>query len=413
MKILHLSTYDTGGAYTAAQRINHALQKHGLDSTHLVGLKNNASSAVIPFLKPEPEGLNKLKQKGIRIANELKIAKKSNRLNHDFLKNKPKGFEMFTSPFSNLNPENHPLVKKADIIHLHWVAEFVDYENFFKNIDKPIVWTIHDMNSFTGGCHYSMDCEQYNQACSACPQLAMPNVAPNFLSLKIKGISQAKKLHFVGPSKWLMNISKSSKVASRFQHHHIKNPCDSNVFKPINKVACKEVLGFPKDKILITYITPNIENKRKGFDFLVDLIKAFNNNDRLHFCCVGNTSETLPVHNFGHVTDEILMAQIYNATDLFLMPSLADNLPNVLIESILCGTPALSFNVGGIPEIIKHGQNGILCDISIESLIAELNNFLNQKYLFDTLKISSEANLEYDMKKIAIQYETLYQEIII
>ena len=412
MKIVHLSTYDTGGATTAAQRINRALQKNGVYSTHLVGLKNNASSAVTKFVQPDPIGLDKLKQKGIRIANELKITKNTNRVNHDFLKNKPKGFEMFTSPFSNLNPENHPLVKKADIVHLHWVAEFVDYENFFKNIDKPIVWTIHDMNSFTGGCHYSMDCEQYNLTCSACPQLSMPNVAPNFLNLKINGLSQAKNLHFVGPSEWLLNISKSSKVAKKFQHHHIKYACDSKVFKPINKAACKEVLGFPKDKILITYITPNIENKRKGFDYLVELIKAFNKNDQLHFCCVGNTSETLPVHNFGHVTDEILMAQIYNASDLFLMPSLADNLPNVLIESILCGTPALSFNVGGIPEIIQHGQNGILCDVSIDGLIQELNNFLDKKYTFNRQNISALSAIEYDETKIAKAYKTLYESIL-
>jgi glycosyltransferase involved in cell wall biosynthesis len=412
MKIVHLSTYDTGGATTAAQRINRALQKNGVYSTHLVGLKNNASSAVTKFVQPDPVGLDKLKQKGIRIANELKITKNTNRINHDFLKNKPKGFEMFTSPFSNLNPENHPLVKKADIVHLHWVAEFIDYENFFKNIDKPIVWTIHDMNSFTGGCHYSMDCEQYNMTCSACPQLAIQNVAPNFLNIKINGLNQAKNLHFVGPSEWLLNISKSSKVAKKFQHHHIKYACDSKVFKPLNKVACKEVLGFPKDKILITYITPNIENKRKGFDFLVELIKAFKNNQQLHFCCVGNTAETLPVHNFGHVTDEILMSQIYNASDLFLMPSLADNLPNVLIESILCGTPALSFNVGGIPEIIQHGQNGILCDVSINGLINELNNFLNQKYAFNRQTISETAALEYDETKIANAYKALYQSIL-
>jgi len=412
MKIVHLSTYDTGGASTAAQRINLALQKYGLDSKHLVGFKSNSLSAVTQFIQPEPLGLNKIKQKVTRIAKELKIAKKSNRINHDFLKNKPKGFEMFTSPFSNLNPENHTLVKQADIIHLHWVAEFIDYENFFKNINKPIVWTIHDMNSFTGGCHYSMDCDQYNLTCGKCPQIAMPNVASNFLNSKINGLSHAKNLHIVGPSEWLLNISKNSKAAKKFQHHHIKYACDAKVFKPINKEACKEILGFPKDKILITYITPNIENKRKGFDYLVELVKAFYKNNQLHFCCVGNTSETLPVHNFGHVTDEILMAQIYNATDLFLMPSLADNLPNVLIESILCGTPALSFNVGGIPEIIQHGQNGILCDVSIDGLIQELNNFLDKKYTFNRQNISASSAIEYDETKIAIAYKTLYESIL-
>jgi glycosyltransferase involved in cell wall biosynthesis len=412
VKIVHLSTYDTGGATTAAQRINLALQKNGVDSTHLVGKKNNASSTMIQFNQPEFEGLDKIKQKGIRIANELKLVKQKSRINHDFLLNKPKGFEMFTSPFSNLSPENHALVKQADIIHLHWVAEFIDFELFFKKINKPIVWTMHDMNSFTGGCHYSMDCEQYNDSCKSCPQIAQNNIAPHFLEVKRKGLQLAKNLHFVGPSKWLFNLSKSSLAAHGIEHHHIKYACDSKVFKPLNKQACKEILGFPKDKKLITYITPNIDNKRKGFDFLINVVNEFKNNDQVYFCCVGNTSQKLPVHSFGHVNDEILMAQIYNATDLFLMPSLADNLPNVLIESILCGTPALSFNVGGIPDIIQHGVNGILCPVSAQELIAEVYNFLNQKYTFDCSKFASDAALEYDETKIASQYKSLYSQIL-
>jgi len=207
-------------------------------------------------------------------------------------------------------------------------------------------------------------------------------------------------------------LTKNSNVASDFPHYQIRNAFDTQIFKPLNKQACKEILGFPKDKKLITYITPNIDNKRKGFDFLMQVVKEFEQNSNVHFCCVGNTSENLSVQNFGHVNDELLMAQIYNATDLFLMPSLADNLPNVLIESILCGTPALSFKVGGIPEIIEHGINGILCNVSAKELIAEVYNFFNQKYSFDALEISKKAALEYNGQKIANDYKSLYQNIL-
>jgi glycosyltransferase involved in cell wall biosynthesis len=257
-----------------------------------------------------------------------------------------------------------------------------------------------------------MDCEQYNETCKSCPQIAQNNIASHFLEVKRKGLQQAKNLHFVGPSKWLLNLSKSSLAARSFEHHHIKYACDSKVFKPLNKQACKEILGFPKDKKLITYITPNIDNKRKGFDFLLEVVNEFKDNTQVHFCCVGNTSQKLPVHSFGHVHDEILMAQIYNATDLFLMPSLADNLPNVLIESILCGTPALSFEVGGIPDIIQHGINGILCKVSAQALINEIYNFLNQQYKFDGLEFATQAAKEYDEGKIATEYQLLYSNIL-
>jgi glycosyltransferase involved in cell wall biosynthesis len=271
---------------------------------------------------------------------------------------------------------------------------------------------MHDMNSFTGGCHYSMGCEQYNTNCAQCLQIADSKTATHFLDVKIKAFKKNKHINFVGPSTWLSNLSKNSNVAKDFPHYDIRNAFDTKIFKPLNKQACKEILGFPKDKKLITYITPNIDNKRKGFDFLIQVVKQFELNSNVHFCCVGNTSENLGVQNFGHVNDEILMAQIYNATDLFLMPSLADNLPNVLIESILCGTPALSFKVGGIPEIIQHGINGILCNVSAKELIDEINNFLNQKYSFDAQEIASQAAAEYDDLKIALQYKMLYQSIL-
>jgi glycosyltransferase involved in cell wall biosynthesis len=413
MKIVHLSTFDNGGAGIAAHRIHRALKSIGVDSHHLVRQKTGHYSDSAAYVEPEPEGIQKLIKKGLRITNELKLTPDLNRVDQSFLKNKPAGFELFSTPYSNFKVENHPLILSADIINLHWVTEFVDYEFFFNTIKKPVVWTIHDMNLFTGGCHYSMDCNHFITTCEHCPQIAQPNTAKKFLNIKKKALAAYGKLNVVSPSNWLLQLSKQSSFAKDFSHHHIKYAYDTKTFKPMNKNHCKEILGFPLDKKIITYISPNVDNKRKGFEYLLKLTDAFSKSNEVYFCCVGNLSSAINIHNFGHVKDEILMSIIYNATDLFLMPSLADNLPNVLIESILCGTPALSFNVGGIPEIIHHGKNGIICEVDHDLLYNEINNFINGKYDFNREQIIEAAQNEYNQNKIAQQYKKLYQELLV
>ncbi len=411
MKIVHLSTYDTGGAAKACIRLHVALLKKGIDSKLITFAKTQDNIPEHYVFKDERRSFF------YRIINRFKISY-FYRKRAKILSNRPLEYELFSLHTSPVNILRNKFVQQADIINLHWIPEFVDYATFFKSVDKNIVWTLHDMNPFTGGCHYSSNCFKYNSNCMNCKQLKGTkdnNLSNKILLSKEKIFSNDIKLNIVAPSKWLNNLSRESKLFSIYKNVLIPYSLDSKIFHPISKFNAREILNLPKAKKIILFVSDSIINKRKGFPLLIDALKKYNNSDVL-LCSVGSTNKSSDLQNYFHlgkIHDERLMSIIYSAADVFVIPSLEDNLPNTVIESLMCGTPVIGFNIGGIPDMVENNVDGVLCEKQdADSLLKGIITFFDNQDSFDRNKIREKAVKKYDESIQADNYIALYKSIL-
>ncbi len=424
MKILHISTLDHGGAAKACLRLHKGLLDQGIDSSILF---REQTDKTIPYtylykkkeVTTKPSFGKRLTTFGKSVVDAIIDKPSSTVLTHqDRLKNQSPEFEIFSPPYSKYDLNSQPIYQEADIINLHWVTYFLDYERFFPNTDKKIVWTFHDMNAFTGGCHYSGTCEKFTGSCEVCPQLVgtgHETYSHKLFLIKARAL-QNSQLTIVSPSRWMYDNAQKSTLLKNFNHHTIPNSANHYHFQPLDKIHSRIQLNLPLNKKILLFVADNMNKTRKGFGLLAQALSQIEQTD-IALCTVGSSQElslgTIPVIYLGKITDEPLMAAVYSAADVFIAPSLQDNLPNTLIESILCGTPAIAFPIGGIPDIIDHGKNGILCDsVTIESLQTSIKQFLDEKYSFDKQIIRNDAVARFATLKQASAYASLYKKIL-
>jgi glycosyltransferase involved in cell wall biosynthesis len=417
MKILHLSTSDSGGAGIAAIRLHIALLSFGVDSSifFLERTKNTVPHSYY-FSDFNRQNGNYILRLAGRIIKKL-LFKFSNRYrNYKKLINKPEGFEIFSFNPTDIDVSKLKIIQEADIIHLHWVAGFFDFKEI-KNINKPFLWTLHDMNPFTGGCHYSYGCEKFKSECVECPQLKGTIDQNNSFEdqkYKIKYL-RLDKLIITAPSEWLVKCSTESKLFRLYQHYNIFNSLDLTIFRPQNKEFCRNVFNLDKNKITILFVSDDVVNHRKGFSILLKAMDSVDH-DKVQLCAIGYRNESINtsfnVRFLGHLSDERLLSIAYSAADLLILPSLEDNLPNVMIESLACGTPVMSFNTGGMSQIINDGFNGILAkEKSADGLGSSLNRFLRIHNTFDKTKISNDAAMKFSQVLQAQKYIQIYKSI--
>jgi len=435
MKVLILNSNNkAGGASKACYRLHMSYIKAGIDSSLLIkdipppGITNAYNYWNFQTQKHKEETNSIPKKILYKLLYETGLHKdarfdKELKYQTQILDARPPGLEVFTFANSVNDITEHPLYAEADIIHLHFVAaHYVDY-SFFKKATKPIVWTLHDMNPFTGGCHYAGDCEKYQTDCHHCPQLAGTiNDDYSHIELQKKidayGKLNVKQIAIASPSTWLMTTSKSSKALSRFDHHLVPYGIDSSVYKLKNKAAAKHSLGLPTNKKVILFVAYLVDNIRKGYSLLTEAIKSVNK-DEFAVCTVGaktpgNTAfNNIEVHQLGYIEDEQLLSTVYNAADMFVIPSLADNLPNTVLESLMCGTPVIAFPVGGIPDMVQHRENGLLCkDFTASSLAESIMQFKNYEQSFNAEKISKDACKKYEEKVQIEAYLKIYNSLL-
>jgi glycosyltransferase involved in cell wall biosynthesis len=383
MKILHINTNKGGGAAKACTRLNESLNKNEIYSNILL-LNNSPDNNFLEYRKTTLQNflflIYKIRNK---IFKSIFLIKKEN---------------ILSFPDSQLKIESSKEYKNSDVINLHWVSSFLDYKFFSKN-GKLLVWTLHDMEPFSGGTHYSNN--KINLL--------------NKIILKYKKyylFKGRKQINIVCPSKWLMNISKNSELFSGFPHYHIPNPFNQNIFKKYDKENVRGEFKISKEKKVILFVSDSINEKRKGFSILLE---AFNKikDDNIILCSVGNNKNKIDHKNYidlGYIKDEETMSKIYSMADVFVIPSLEDNLPNTMIESIMCGTPVVGFEIGGIKETIKNGFNGFLSkEIDSDSLLTVINKTLDSN--FNNEKIIENSISKYSYDAIAKQYIELYNKI--
>lgn len=411
MKVLHISTSDRGGAANAALRLHKALLQEGIDSSFLVLKKFGNSEKTHTFR--ESFLLNRYHNFWNRLLKETKFNYEQSQL-----KGQAKGFENYSFADSWFDIRKSKLFQEADIINLHWVAGFLDYRTFFEGHSKKIVWTLHDMNPFTAGCHYSANCQEYLSACQSCPQLAgvkKTDLAPSFFKIKEKGLKKAN-LTIVSPSNWLSNLAKASSLFRKFPTFCIPNGLDLELFKQSPKAEARKILNLPQDKKIVFFTAQDTTNIRKGFQILYDALPILSDKNIVIYTAgkkAGFSFPTIEIIEAGTINSPQKMALAYSAADLFVIPSLEDNLPNTVLESLACGTPVVGFTIGGIPDMIQNGENGVLVDeISTEKLAKALKHTLANLAQFDSQKIRENCQNKYTTKIQAQNYMNLYTKII-
>lgn len=396
MKILHVCTSETGGAGIAAMRLHRGLLEAGVESKFLSLKDSTINLAQKPVIPPS------LYEKVIRRFKRKAVSKVHR--GHERAGN----FEIFSTPLSNFDITLHPVYQQADIIHLHWVADFLDYSSFFEKNQKPVVWTLHDMNPFQGGFHYYGDVQNNREGWQDLEDL--------YKEIKKQALSKAKTIHVVGLSNWILKESKESALLGRFPHYLIPNGIDLNSFKIYDKGFARRVFNLPLDKTIILFVSELLSNKRKGFDLLKESIKQLGKRDDVVFCAVGQKENNEMEHSVaytGPIQDERLMGLLYAAADVFVLPSREDNLPNVMLEALACGTPVVGTPVGGLKDVIENGINGFLSrEVTAASIFEALCLFLENKNSFEPEKIRSFIQENYSQETQSSRFLKLYDEVM-
>ena len=412
--ILHLSNFHLeGGAGVAATRLHRALLRSGEDSKMLINSVHNAEPCVYALADTKWESR---KSFGRFVSERLHF--------YPFEKDSSVRFA-FSPAESGADISEHPLVREADILHLHWINfGFLSINSLEKlfSLGKPIVWTMHDMWTFTGGCHYSRGCNNFITHCQYCPYLAKPDRYDISFSQfeKKSSIYESAKMALVSPSKWLDGLAKKASLTKSIKSLNIPNCLDAKIFKPGNKAEIRKALNLPPNKKLVLFAGANTQDPRKGFSYFKQAIETSALNEQIEVLIFGKSapgsfdSFPVPVHYLGKINETEQMVAIYNAADMIVVPSLEDNLPNTIMEAMACGTPAVGFATGGIPEMIDHKSNGFVADLKSAESLAEgiewvlVNNFAGQVSRNAVAKVEEY----YSENVVTAQYINLYNSLL-
>jgi glycosyltransferase involved in cell wall biosynthesis len=417
MKILILSTFErTGGAAVAANRLMKALRKEGHDAKMLVCNK-------------QTDDLNVLTLNTSWWKKQINFIRKAYERWVIFVHNRFSRKNLWSVSIANTGTDisRHPLVKEADIIHLHWINQgFLSLPDIKElvNSGKPIVWTLHDLWAGTGICHYPGNCIKHETACKHCEMLSGYFLLDLSQHVFIK--KQKTNLHlitYVGCSRWIAEKAKQSALLKNAEINSIPNPIDTKTFCPQDKLSIRKRLGLPPDKKLILFSAAKISDIRKGGSYFVNacnLIGETNSEwkNKTEIVLMGGGNETffsrinLKVNPLRYVSGDKDIAAIYAAVDLFVIPSLEDNLPNTIMEAMACGTPCAGFNIGGIPEMIDHKKNGYIAEYQNAADLANGISWCLENHINLTAAARNKVLECYSEDVIAQKYIELYSKLI-
>jgi glycosyltransferase involved in cell wall biosynthesis len=393
LHIVLLSYHDSnGGAGIAAGRLQVALENAGHQVDYIVREKASHSNAIkfgnglVSWLKFIAERLFFLR----------------------FEKDKSIRF-LFNPGVFGSDISKHPLIQKADIVHLHWVNfGFLSVDDIasLTALNKPIFWTLHDMWAFTGGCHHSGSCENFQQSCGNCKFIKNPN--PNDFSHRMWEAKQegftSKNLYIITCSDWLGIRAKQSSILGDHDIQTIPNAIDTDFFSPT-----ANSLGLDPSKKYILFVAMRVNAPAKGFHLLKEALQFIDSATTELLLVGGEMTEDLPLrsHSFGQVTDPAKMRDIYAAADVFVTPSLEENLPNTIMEAMACGTACVGFQVGGIPEMIEHQKTGYVAKAFDPADLAKGINWCLESTTAGKNSRERAVNL-YDQKIVAEQHLVYY-----
>ena len=411
MKVLHISTdAQLGGAGIAAYRLHKGLRLLGVDSAMLVSKQRQDDE----YIDPPSSNYDKIVA---RLAPLLeRIPKRFSNLSLDLV-----------SPA--WVPDRLPgRINKhtPDILNLHWVNHGFMRIETLPRLRQPVVWTLHDMWPFSGGEHYVGDSNRYIEGYNTNNRPASEtglDINRWIWKRKKKSWAGLKNIVIAAPSKWLADCAGKSDLFREFRVAVLPNGVDHERFHPMDHSVARSILGLPEGKKLILFGAGSAtSDKRKGFHLLVEALNklesGINPTDYelvVFGASSGDDSFSMKAHYLGRFQDEISLAIVYAAVDVFVAPSLEDNLPNTVLESLSCGTPVVAFDIGGIPDMVSHKRNGYLASGFDTTELANgmlwvMEDNLRWKRLSQVAR--SAVVQSFTLKRSASRYADLYEEIL-
>ena len=372
MIVDQLNTYLEGGAGIAARRLHARLRSVGVDSRLWYGKPTRsrvATDGVEPIVWTK-------KRKSPVAGTAVDLAAIFSRVARKWelrwaLRGRVKDREIFTSPRIDHPTRFEQSSLHGDVLHLHWIAKMVDYPSFFASLpaDLPVVWTLHDMNPFTGGCHHADECSRYVTGCQSCPQLGKRGPA-DLAQRGFRHKSEAyrgKHLHIVTPSRWLeQHVLRSRLFGQAASVQTIHNGLDIDTFAPRDKQVARRRFSLGNDRIVVGFGAASLKNRRKGVQELLRALSLVEHPKRFVGLAMGEgqlpacDEKLSELRTTGYLEEGDELADFYSSLDLFIMTSMAENMPQTVVEALACGVPVVSFAVGGVVEIVLPRQTGLL-----------------------------------------------------
>ena len=417
MRILIVNTSEkNGGAAVAANRLMEALNSNGEDAKMLVRDKQTDDKRVVTLRRSRLHWWRFLWERWC-IFLHLHLSRQ----------------HLFELDIANTGTDitTLPEFKAADIIHLSWINQamlsLADIKKIV-NSGKPVVWTMHDIWPATAICHYARGCKQFHTACHHCPLLPRGG-GNNDLSARVwrkkTTILQDKSILFVACSKWLEGQAKQSALLKNQIVTSIPNPIDTRIFCKQDKKQARRAFGLPENKQLILFVSQRVTDERKGVNYFIEALQQFVTE---HPAMKQNTGVVIlgghsaevaarlpiPAYALGYVSDAQKIASVYNSADLFVLPSLEDNLPNTIMEAMACGIPCVGYRVGGIPEEIDHLKNGYVAAYKDVNDLARGIYWVLNEAEYDALSTQAIEKVIscYSQKAVSLRYIEVYNQAL-
>ena len=411
MRVLIVNTSErTGGAAVAANRLMKALNNNGVKAKMLVRDKESETLTVAGLPKSPMLHWHFLWERFV-IFCRLHFSRK----------------HLFDIDIASAGSDITKLreFQEADVIHLHWINQGMLSLNGIQKIlrsGKPVIWTMHDIWPATAICHLTLGCHYFVNRCANCRYLpggGGNNDLSSGIWRKKQQILSDANIYFVACSRWLESEAKSSALLKGQKITSIPNPIDTHIYKKGNKQEARQRLGLPLDKKLILFASQRVTNENKGMSYLVDACQKLHS--RVGSYCViilgGHAEEVveqLPMKAYplGYVNDEQRIVDVYNAADVFVLPSLSENLPNTIMEAMACGVPCVAFKVGGIPEEIDHQKNGYVAAYRDADDLANGIEWVLQEADYESLSQQAVHKVSqcYSQQSVALKYLDVYQQ---
>ena len=411
MKILHISTFDFDGAGLAAYRLHRALLQEGIDSRMLVAKKTVDDNTIIRaeqspqllYRSPRNFFLRKFEKIMRRRGHFLTRFETVRKEMDDLQLRYPQ--VLFTSAISTYDLSTHPLVQESDILHLHWVQNFLNFEDFFEKVKKPIVWTIHDLNPMFGGFHHARlrdDCYE-----------AFRHLEDEFYEMKRRALFGRDNVALVAISGQMHRAIVDHEFFHNKPIYDVPIGVDSSKFLMLDRHSVRMVMGLPLEQRIFLFVNKSMNDSQKGLSMLVDALELLNEKESL-LICVGDgrvpDTESIKIQHYNSVRNEIWLSQLYSAADYVLLPSFQESFCQTAVEAMCCGTPVIMTPVGISEELITD-FNGIRCEaISAEALAKGIGVALEHHY--NRERIHDDVVARFGVDTVVKSYLQMYQEVL-
>jgi glycosyltransferase involved in cell wall biosynthesis len=409
MTIAHLTSELSGGAGVAAQRLHEALRRQNVESRLYYGTGT-------PFVG-NCEPVFQINSFFWRNAAALAQAWRNRRNAPGCLVTGPRWIRR--TRLQDLGP-------RPDVVNLHWISRWIDQPSFFASLppDLPMVWSLHDMNPFTGGCHHAGDCERFTDHCRDCPQLKDPGPrddAFRFFEIK-KGCYAGKNLHVISSSNWMSAQARRSALLRHARSFHtIPLGLDTQSFKPIDKSSARHAFAIESERFVVGFACADFSDENKGGVLLAEALHALADKAKITLLVFGagklpDIGGRYQLIELGSISSPRLQSLFYSACDVFAAPSLIESFGFTALEAMACGTPVVAFRTGGLVDIVADGETGLLEPTvgSVAGLRDQLDWMLQHPTERQSMGLAARQRVEKQFAStlMARRYLELYNSLV-